>query len=105
MFADNVTIEKLETGENNSATYSGYMTFAYNISNSVALLVIGILLDLIKFDASMPVQALFVQNMLGVIVFVGCFISIAVAMCILSKYSLTRSEILKIQMNHRKKEE
>ena len=105
MFADNVTIEKLQTGENNSATYSGYMTFAYNISNSVALLVIGILLDLIKFDASMPVQALAVQNMLGVIVFVGCALSIIGAMLILKRYSLTRSQILKIQMKHRNKDE
>lgn len=65
MFADNVTMDKIKTGENNSATYSGYMTLAYNIANSLALLVIGVLLDLIKFDAKAPVQALKVQNYLG----------------------------------------
>ena len=104
MFADNVTLDKLKTGENNSATYSGYMTFAYNIANSLALLVIGVLLDLIKFDASMPVQALKVQNGLGIIVFVGCAVSIGVAMIILSRYSLTRSDILKQQIKHRNKQ-
>lgn len=101
MFADNVTLDKLKTGENNSATYSGYMTFAYNISNSIALLVIGVLLDIIKFDASMPVQALKVQNGLGVIVFVGCGLSILGAMFLLSKYTLKRADILKQQIKHR----
>lgn len=103
MFADNVTLDKLKTGENKSATYSGYMTFAYNISNSIALLVIGVLLDIIKFDASMPVQALRVQNALGVIVFGGCAFAILFAMLILSKYSLKRADILKQQIKHRNK--
>ena len=98
MFADNVTMDKIATGENNSATYSGYMTFAYNIANSFALLVIGVLLDIIKFDASSPVQALKTQNYLGAIVFSGCAISIAVAMLVLNKYSLKRSDILKQQL-------
>ena len=104
MFSDNVTLDKLKTGENNSATYSGYMTFAYNISNSIALLVIGILLDIIKFDSSMPVQALKVQNGLGIIVFVGCGVSILGAMFLLSKYTLKRADILKQQIKHRNKQ-
>ena len=98
MFADNVTMDKLRTGENNSATYSGYMTFAYNVANSLALLVIGVLLDLIKFDAKQPVQALKVQNYLGLIVFGGCAICISVAMAIISRYNLKRSDILKQQL-------
>jgi glycoside/pentoside/hexuronide:cation symporter, GPH family len=98
MFADNITMDKLKTGENKSATYSGYMTFAYNISNSVALLVIGILLDLIKFDPKSPVQALKVQNWLGVIVFGGCALSIIIAMLVLKRYDLKRSDILKQQL-------
>ena len=98
MFADNVTMDKIKTGENNSATYSGYMTFAYNIANSFALLVIGVLLDLIKFDPTSPVQALKVQNYLGFLVFGGCAISIALAMMILSRYNLKRSDILKEQL-------
>lgn len=104
MFADNITMDKLKTGENKSATYSGYMTFAYNISNSVALLVIGILLDLIKFDPKSPVQALKVQNWLGVIVFGGCAVSIIIAMLVLKHYNLKRSDILKQQLlaKHRK---
>ncbi len=103
MFADNVTMDKLKTGENKSATYSGYMTFAYNVANSLALLIIGVLLDLIKFDASQPVQALKVQNYLGLIVFGGCAISISVAMAIISRYNLKRSDILKQQLLSKQK--
>lgn len=105
MFADNVTMDKIKTGENNSATYSGYMTLAYNIANSLALLVIGVLLDLIKFDAKAPVQALKVQNYLGAIVFGGCAISIAIAMAVLSRYNLKRSDILKEQLLAKQKEQ
>ena len=98
MFADNVTMDKLKTGENHSATYSGYMTFAYNIANSIALLVIGVLLDIIKFDPKSPVQAQKVQSLLGIIVFGGCAICISIAMVILKRYNLKRSDILKQQL-------
>lgn len=103
MFADNVTMDKIQTGENKSATYSGYMTFAYNISNSIALLVIGVLLDVIKFNPAAPVQAIKVQNSLGAIVFGGCAICIAIAMIVLNRYSLKRSDILKQQLLSKQK--
>ena len=98
MFADVVTIQKIKSNQNVTATYSGYMTFAYNLANSLSLLIIGILLDLIKFDASQPVQAMKVQNALGIIVILGCAISIALAISIFNKYKLTRADILKIQL-------
>ena len=102
MYADVVTLEKLKSNENKSATYSGYMTFAYNVSNSIALLIIGILLDLIKFDPNQPVQALKVQNSLGIIVILGCSIAIAMALLIFNKYKLTRADILKEQLISKK---
>ena len=103
MFADNITMDKLKTGVNNSATYSGYMTFAYNIANSIALFVIGLLLDIIKFNPKEPVQAVKVQNYLGLIVFGGCAISIIVAMILLNGYKLRRSYILKQQLLSKQK--
>ena len=103
MFADVVTLEKIKSNENKTATYSGYMTFAYNVSNSIALLVIGVLLDLIKFNPKEPVQAMKVQNSLGVIVILGCSISIALAIVIFNKYKLTRTDILKEQLRSKEK--
>ncbi len=103
MYADVITIEKYTTKQNNSGVYSGFMTFAYNISNCLALLVIGVLLDIIKFNPEQPVQALSVQNWLGFIVFVGCAVSIALAFIIFSKYKLKRSDVLKVKLKYSQK--
>lgn len=102
MFADVLTMNKITTGEDNSATYSGFMTVAYNTANSLALLFIGFLLDLVKFNPEQPVQALSVQNGLGIIVFVGCALSIALSILFFSKYNLKRTDLLKAQMNYEK---
>ena len=98
MYADVVTMEQYRTGENNAGRYTGYYTFTYNFSNSVALLFIGFLLDLVKFDSSQPVQALAVQTGLGRIVFFGSAISLTIAIIIFSSYSIKRSDVLKVQI-------
>ncbi len=103
MYADVITLDRLKSGENKSATYSGFMTLAFNIANSIALLIIGVLLDLIKFDSSQPVQAKRVQNALGFIVFVGCALSIALSMLLFSKYKVKRADVLKAQMREGKR--
>lgn len=98
MYADCVTLEIFKTGQNNAGAYTGYFTFTYNLANSIALLIIGFMLDLIKFDSTMPVQAMSVQNGLGLIVFFGCTIFLSLAIMMFSKFSIKRSDVLKIQM-------
>ncbi len=98
MYADVVTLEMFKTGQNNAGAYTGYFTFTYNLANSVALLLIGFLLDFIKFDSSQPVQAMSVQNGLGIIVFFGCSIFLALAITFFSKFSIKRADVLKVQM-------
>ena len=98
MYADAVTLEMFKTGQNNAGAYTGYYSFTYNLANSIALLIIGFLLDIIKFDSSQPVQAMSVQNGLGMIVFFGCTIFLALAIMIFSKFSVKRADVLKIQM-------
>ena len=98
MYADVVTMEQYKTGVNNAGRYTGYYTFTYNFSNSIALLFIGLLLDLVKFDSSQPVQALSVQNGLGKIVFLGSAIALTTAIIIFSKYGIKRSDVLKVQI-------
>ena len=98
MYADCVTLEIYKTGQNNAGAYTGYFTFTYNLANSVALLIIGFLLDIIKFDSTQPVQALSVQNGLGLIVFFGCTIFLSLAIMVFSKFSIKRSDVLKVQM-------
>lgn len=98
MYADAVTLEMYETGQNNAGSYTGYYSFTYNLANSVSLLIIGLLLDFIKFDSTQPVQALSVQNGLGTIVFCGCSIALALSILIFSKFSIKRSDVLKTQL-------
>ena len=98
MYADVVTMEQYKTGVNNAGRYTGYYTFTYNFSNSIALLFIGLLLDLVKFDASQPVQALSVQTGLGRIVFFGSAIALTLAIVIFSGYNIKRSDVLKVQI-------
>lgn len=98
MYADVVTMEQYKTGINNAGRYTGYYTFTYNFSNSIALLFIGLLLDLVKFDSSQPVQALSVQAGLGKIVFLGSAIALTLSIIIFSKYSIKRSDVLKVQI-------
>ena len=98
MYADAVTLEIFKTGNNNAGAYTGYFTFTYNLANSIALLIIGFLLDIIKFDSTQPLQALSVQNGLGMIVCFGCSICLSMAIMIFSRFSIKRSDVLKIQM-------
>ena len=98
MYADVVTMEQYRTGENNAGRYTGYYTFTYNFSNSIALFFIGLLLDFVKFDSAQPVQALSVQSGLGKIVFFGSAIFLTIAILVFSKYSIKRSDVLKVQI-------
>lgn len=98
MYADVVTLEQYSSGVNKSGAYLGYYSFTYNLSNSISMLFIGILLDAIKFDPSEPIQAISVQNGLGTIVFCGCAIALAFAILLFSRYKVKRSDVLKAQL-------
>lgn len=98
MYADVVTLEQYKTGVNKAGAYLGYYSFTYNLSNSISLLIIGILLDAIKFNSAEPVQAMSVQTGLGTIVFCGCSIALAAAILIFSRYKVKRADVLKAQL-------
>lgn len=101
MYADVITLEQSQSGENNSGSYLGYYSFTYNLSNSLSLFIIGIMLDVVKFDSSVPVQPLSVQSGLGKIVFCGCAIAISVAILIFSNYDVKRADVLKVQLQQK----
>lgn len=69
-----------------TATYSGTLTFASNIGNSITQLIVGVLLDLIKFDSSLEVQTLSVQTGLALILFIGVQVSLIIACGIFSRH-------------------
>ncbi len=70
-----------------NATYSSAMTFAGNMASSISGLIVGVMLDVIGFDASLKVQTLFTQSGLAVILFVGIEVSLMLSCLIFSRYS------------------
>ena len=72
---------------NDNASYLSSLTFASNIANSVSQIIIGVLLDVIKFDSSVTVQPLTVQSGLALIVFVGIQTFLILGCLIFSGYS------------------
>lgn len=94
MFSDVVSIEFAKTKKEQTATYSGFMTFAFKSANAIASLVIGVVLDLIKFDSkSGTTQPISVQNGLGWTLILGVLISLIVGAIIFSKYKLNKKQV------------
>lgn len=86
MLGDIMANDSEIAGVNKTGVYSGIMTLAFKVSNAVALVIIGIALDLIKFSSSSPVQPLSVQNGLGLLVILGTIISLGISILIYSKF-------------------
>lgn len=74
--------------KNNGATFQSFLTFSYNISNALSLLVVGVLLDVVKFDPNLLVQTRPAQTGIAIILFVGVLTSLVGAFLIFSKYRL-----------------
>lgn len=94
MFGDLMTIQYAETNEEKTGTFSGFMTLSYKAANAVALVVIGVLLDVIKFDSSLEGdQPLSVQNGLGAIAVIGIILSLFGSYVIYSGYNIKRKQV------------
>ena len=93
MFSDLMAIEYAKTNEEQTGTFSGFMTLSYKTANAFALFVIGILLDIIKFDSELPTQSVGVQNGLGIIAISGIVISLVGSLAIYKGYSITRKQV------------
>ncbi|MGD9901297.1 MAG: MFS transporter [Spirochaetales bacterium] len=104
MFGDLMALEKAKTNKESTATYSGFMTLAYKSANAIALLIIGVLLDLIKFDSNAHIQSTSVQNGLGIISILGIGLSLAGAFFIYSKFSIKKQHVDKANKRVLKRE-
>jgi glycoside/pentoside/hexuronide:cation symporter, GPH family len=98
MVADVIDLEELNTGKRAEGTYYGCLTLFYKFSQSFTLILIGFLLDLVKFDSNLPVQAEGTVITLGLILSIGSAISFVMALISIRKYSLSRQQIEEIQV-------
>jgi GPH family glycoside/pentoside/hexuronide:cation symporter len=97
MIADTIDVEELASGERKEGVYYGCMTLCYKLSQSVAIFVLGVFLDLVSFDSSLPVQPSGTVLALGLSLAVGCILSIIAAMLSYSRYSLDQKKIAQVQ--------
>lgn len=97
MVADTIDYQALTDGYRSEGTFYGVLTLAYKLSQSLAILLLGVLIDLSKFDPKMDVQTTSTSTVLGMSVALGCLISFVVAGICYLKYDLNKEKVDEIQ--------
>ncbi len=105
MVADTIDIDEAVTGARSEGLYYGTMTMAYKLSQSIAIMLLGVLLDVIGFNAALPAQRESTQTTLGLIMIVGGLLSFFLARMAYNKYDLDKTKfgIIQEQIRIRKK--
>ena len=93
MIADTVDEEELATGNRSEGLYYGGLTFSYKVSQAVVIFFVGIILDLIGFNAELPTQSESTLIGLGLVVGIGTIIALAGAWRFYTRYELTRERV------------
>ncbi|MBZ9685476.1 MFS transporter [Clostridium estertheticum] len=97
MIADVIDLDELNTGKRSEGSYYGCLTLFYKLSQSITLLLIGFVLDLVKFDANLPHQTESTVIILGLMLSIGSGLSFIAALVSISGYNLNRSSVENIQ--------
>ena len=92
MIADTVDEEELMTGHRSEGLYYGGLTFSYKISQSVAIFLLGIILDLVGFDSSLAVQPTATVVGLGLVVAFGTLVALLMAYRFYNRYNMTKDK-------------
>lgn len=104
MVADTVDEQDYLTGHRNEGVFYGMLNFGYKISQSIAIFILGILLDVINFDASLAVQSTITAIMLGVILSMASLLSFVLSILVYRKYSADEERIRYIQSEIKKRQ-
>lgn len=97
MIADTVDIEEQTHGKRNEGVYFGLVNFGYKISQSLAILLFGFLLDLIGFDSHLTVQSAATSVGLGLSLPLGSLMAFLLSLNAYRHYSLDRTRLAEIQ--------
>ncbi len=97
MIADTIDVEELNSGTRPEGVYYGCFTFFYKLSQSLTIFFVGILIDIIKFDADAHVQPESTLVILGLTIAIGSTLGFLAAIMSYSRYDLNKSRISKIQ--------
>jgi glycoside/pentoside/hexuronide:cation symporter, GPH family len=97
MIADTIDIEEYSTGKRSEGVFFGILTFSYKLTQSLIILILGVLLQVIGFDPNISQQAESTASWLGVIMACGSMISLVFAIIGYSRYNLDRAYVEAIQ--------
>ena len=97
MVADTIDYDELERGQRFEGFYFGSLTLYYKLSQAIAIFLIGVLLDLIRFDSSLIIQSEFTLISLGMILALGSIFSFFFAYLSLRMYPLDKDKVIQIQ--------
>ncbi len=93
MIGDVVIIDKVRSGEDKTATYSGFLTFANKTGQAISNAVLGVMLDVIGFQEGSVTQTPEVASNLGWVMCIGVILSVGAGIAIFSTCKLKRSEV------------
>ena len=98
MIADVIDQDELKSGERLEGIFFGSLTLFYKFSQSITLVLVGFLLDLLKFDSTKSVQLPSTAVSLGLFFSIGSLAAFVLAMISIGYYNLDRQKIEEIQM-------
>ena len=101
MLVDTIDLDELKSGKRKEGSVFACMTFCYKLSQSFALFVIGILLDLIGFDAAAGAQTVSTIYLLGLMLPILLSGVLVLTYRCFAKYSLDRRSVNQIQQELR----
>lgn len=103
MVSDTIDLDEYRSGKRTEGFYFGSMTLYYKTSQAIAIFLIGIVLDLIRFDATLPRQSASTAFGLGLLLALGSLISFILSFVFLRSYPLTEAKVQVIQAEIQRK--
>jgi Na+/melibiose symporter-like transporter len=97
MITDTIDLQELNHGKRNEGVYFGLLNFGYKISQSLAILLFGFVLDMIGFNPLLPYNSNATLVMLGASLPIGSLIALLLAKHSYKKYTLNREILSEIQ--------
>ena len=99
MVADTIDFDELKSGKREEGVYFGSLTLLYKTSQAITIFIVGIMLDLIRFDATLSQQATSTVIALGWFLAIGSILSFLLSGLSLKPYPLTEKQVREIQHN------
>ncbi|MDW7660536.1 MAG: MFS transporter [Bacillota bacterium] len=99
MLADTVDQQEFNTGNRNEGVYFGMLNFGYKFSQSLAVLILGVVLDLIRFDSNLPVQGRTTLFLLGTLLSLGGLLAFVLSSISYKNYSIDENRVREMQIS------